>query len=182
MSNISKKYLGINIKKCKFLGEGCEGKVYLTPDGYALKIFKSKAKWKGEYDILKKVEGSKYFPKIINSSNICILREYVPGKTIKDYILKNGLSEKLAINLINLIEEFKKLNFKRLDIRGEHIYVQDDESIMVIDPRKSYTKNVSVPISIMKDLEKVGVIDKFVKVLVGKRLDLAYLWVSAINK
>lgn len=182
MSNIGKKYLGIDIKECKFLGKGCEGKVYLTPDGYALKIFKCKAKCKEEYEILKKVEGSKYFPKIINSSNRCILREYVPGEMIKDYIIKNGLSEQLAINLINLIEEFKRLSFKRQDIRGEHIYVQNDESIMVIDPRKSYTKKVSIPISIIKDLEKVGVIDKFVKVLVGKRLDLACLWVSAINK
>ncbi len=182
MIKISKKYLGIDIKECKFLGGGCEGKVYLTPDGYALKIFKSKANCKEEYDILKKVEGSKYFPKVINASNRCILREYVSGEMIKDYIVKNGLSEKLAVNLINLIEEFKKLNFKRQDIRGQHIYVHDDESVMVIDPRKSYTKNVSVPISIMKDLEKVGVIDKFIQVLIDKRLDLAYLWIKAINK
>ena len=29
----------LDIKKCKFIGKGHEGRVYLTPEGFALKIF-----------------------------------------------------------------------------------------------------------------------------------------------
>ncbi|MCY6369056.1 serine/threonine protein kinase [Clostridium ganghwense] len=182
MINIGKKYLGIDIKKCKFLGEGCEGRVYLTPDGHALKIFKNKANCKAECNILKKVEGSKYFPKIIKANSRYILREYVDGNTLENYIIKNGLSKKLAINLIKLVEEFKKLNFKRLDMRGVHIFVQEDESVMVIDPRKTFTKKISGPVSMLKSLEKVGALDKFIKVLISERPDLAVKWIKAFAR
>ena len=29
----------LDINKCKFIGKGHEGRVYLTPEGFALKIF-----------------------------------------------------------------------------------------------------------------------------------------------
>lgn len=182
MRRISERYLGVNIKKCKFLGQGCEGRVYLTEDGYALKIFKNNKKSREEYKILKKVEGSDNFPKIIKYSGNCILREYVGGTKLKEYIREKGMSERLALNLIGLIEEFKRLKFKRLDIRGEHIFVQNDESIKVIDPRKSYIKNVAKPRSLIRTLDKCGVLDDFIKVLITYRPKLAVLWQDAFYK
>ncbi|MCY6959139.1 hypothetical protein [Clostridium brassicae] len=67
-------------------------------------------------------------------------------------------------------------------MRGEHIYVQEDESIKVIDPRKSFTKEVLIPYGIIKVVDKTGELDKFVKVLVIYRPDLAISWMKAINR
>lgn len=41
----------LEIKECKFLGKGKEGSVYLTPEGFALKVFykKRKLKMKSKY-------------------------------------------------------------------------------------------------------------------------------------
>lgn len=182
MRKIAKRYLGINLKECVFLGSGYEGKVYLTPNGHALKVFKNKNNCTAEYNILKKVEGSEYFPKIIKKTKFCILREYVSGENLKEYIIKNGLSKKLAINLINLVQEFEKLNFKKLDMRGAHIFVQNNEKVKVIDPRKSFKKKVLIPFSLIRDIDKSGALDDFMKVLVIERPDLAILWINAFKR
>lgn len=182
MRKISKRYFGISLKECVFLGKGYEGKVYLTPNGHALKVFRNKSNCAAEYNILKKVEGSKYFPKIIKKTKFCILREYVSGEILKDYIIKNGLSKKLAINLIKLVQEFQRLNFKKLDMRGAHIFVQNDESVKIIDPRKSFKKKVLIPFSLIGTIDKSGALDDFMKILVIKRPDLAILWMDAFKR
>jgi len=182
VSNISKKYFEIDLKKCKLLGEGCEGKVYLTPEGYALKIFKNKKKCKQEYYLLKKVEGSKYFPKVIEIEDNYMLREYVGGKSLEDYLKKNKLSEKLAVNLIELIEEFQRLGFKRLDMAPRHIFVQHGERIKVIDPRKCFTKRIKFPYILLKYLEKEKKLEKFITILIKERPKLAEEWIKLINR
>lgn len=182
MSNISKKYFKIDLKKCKLLGEGCEGKVYLTTDGCALKIFKNKKKCYQEHYLLKKVEGSQYFPKVIETKDNYMLREYVGGKSLNDYLRDNELSEQLAVNLIELIEEFQRLGFKKLDMAPRHIFIQAGEEIKVIDPRKCFTKIVKFPYSLLKYLEREKQLEKFITVLIKVRPKLAEEWIKHINR
>lgn len=182
MINISVKCFGVSISECEFLGEGCEGKVYLTPDGKALKIFKNKKKCKSEYNLLKKVEQSSYFPKVVDVKGNCMLREFVRGISLKEYLDNNKLSRRLAANLIYLIEEFQSIGFTRLDIAARHIFVQDNEDIKVIDPRKSFTKKVSFPRILMSDLEKANSLENFIGILIELRPNLAKKWIKEINK
>ena len=46
----------LDIKKCKFIGKGHEGRVYLTPEGFALKIFYKTKNAHDEVEILEKVK------------------------------------------------------------------------------------------------------------------------------
>ena len=46
----------LDIKKCKFIGKGHEGRVYLTPEGFALKIFYKSKNANDEVEILEKVK------------------------------------------------------------------------------------------------------------------------------
>ncbi|MPN39481.1 hypothetical protein SDC9_187009 [bioreactor metagenome] len=179
---ISKQYFGVNIKKCKFLGQGYEGKVYLTPDNRVLKIFKDKKKCNNEYELLKIVEGSKYFPKAIGINEYSMIREYVSGTPLEAYVKKKGLSRKLGLSLINLIEEFRRLGFTRLDMAARHIYVQTNEDIKVIDPRKCYVKEMSFPQLLLTDLDKINHLDDFIKVLIEERPTLAEEWIEGLNK
>lgn len=182
MINISKKYLGIHLKDCKLLGQGCEGKVYITPKGTALKVFKNKRKCKQECYLLKKVQGSKFFPKLLETKNNIMLREFVGGISLNHYLANNKLSEKVSVNLICLIEEFERLGFKRLDMAGRHIFIQENEEIMVIDPRKCYAKKVSIPFTLLRNLEQAGALEDFIAVLIRVRPKLAEKWVKAINE
>lgn len=171
----------LDIKECKFLGKGKEGAVYLTPEGYALKIFYNKKKAEDEAYLLEKVNGSRFFPKVLFIANNMILRDYVEGDNLDEYIKKNGLSYRLSTEIINLIEEFKSLNFTRLDIRGAHIFVDKNEKIQVIDPRKVFVKKTPYPKEIIKILVKLNLFDEFLRHLLDYKPKLLKYWVEGYN-
>lgn len=166
----------IDLEKCIFLGEGRNGQVYLLPNGKALKIFFKQKNCKHEYEILQSANENKHFPKVYDYKENCIIREYVGGTPIKKYIETYGLSKNLIINIINLIEDFKKLGFTRLDIRSEHIFIQQDEFIKIIDPRANYTKVVPYPYSILSCLNRLGVLEAFFTTLKEINYELFINW------
>lgn len=168
----------LNIKECKFLGKGDEGAVYLTPEGFALKIFYDKKKAESEVAILEKAKDSRFFPKVMFIADNMVLRDYIEGENLYEYISKNGLSYNLSIEIIELIEEFKRLNFKRLDIRNAHIFVNKDEKIQVIDPRKVFEKNIPYPKEIIKVLVKLNMFDEFLKHLLAYNEKLLLYWIN----
>jgi len=170
--------LGYDLAKCKYLGEGYEGQVLLTPDNKALKIFKNSEKAFHEYDILKKCEGSIFFPKAYVLNKNVVLREFVGGIELREYLEKYKINEKLARNLILLMFEFIKLGFTRIDTGSKHIFVQEDYSVMIIDPRKSYTKVVNAPYKLLRALERRGQLDDFLKVLVEMDPNIARYWLE----
>lgn len=181
MINISRKYFGIDIKDCKFLGRGREGSVYLTPEGYALKIFNNKNSCESQYNILKKVEGSKYFPKAIDMSGKCLLRKYVEGTALNDYVREHGLPREISIELIHLIEEFQRVGFTRIDVSTKNVFIQNNGEVIVIDPRKSYNKKRDVPGMLLRELESFGALDDLIKAALEIRPDFAMKWLKAVN-
>lgn len=171
----------LDVQNLKLLGSGAEGSVYITPEGYALKVFKNIKNAQNEEEILKQTTDSNFFPKnIVRVSNI-LIREYVGGVNLMQYISKHGLTKELSKEIIDLIEDMKKLKFKRLNIRNAHIFVSSKGKIKVIDPRKPYTKVTPYPKDIVKILVKYHVFDKFLKdVLEYNPLLLPY-WTSSYD-
>lgn len=177
-----KKNIDIDLKQCSLIGEGNNGWVYLMPDGRVIKICREIKSCVKEYYILKKVNGSHHFPRVYEQCGNYMIRDYVGGVCMTKYIKKNGLSKNLAVNLIKLIEEFKRLNFSKLDIRCRDLFVQENDFIMVIDPRSSYTRNVAYPRHMMKGLKRLGVLDTFMKVLKEENPGLYKNWRKEIAK
>lgn len=172
------EYFGYKIEDCKYLGEGYEGQVLLTPDNKALKIFNNPEKAFHEYDILKKCEGSPFFPKVYEFNGNAVLREFVGGMELREYLENYKLNETLCRNLILLMFEFIKMGFTRIDIGSKHIFVQEDMSVMIIDPRKSYTKVVDAPYKLLRAMERRGQLEYFLKVLVEMNPAVAKIWME----
>ena len=150
-------------KDAKLLGEGHNGIVYEVPGNRAIKIFTDKNVCKSEADILYKVKKSKYFPRIYKNGDYYILRDMVNGKRLDDYIKENGLSQQLIYNLYRLINEFRSLNFTKLDARCRDIYVDKNERLKVIDPKQCYKRKVDYPRHLMKGLDGVDVLEEFLQ-------------------
>ena len=150
-------------KKATFLGEGHNGIVYELPNDKAIKIFQEAKCCKEEGEILKKVSKSKYFPKVYKLGKFYIVRDKIKGKRLDYYIKKKGFSYEISEGLYNLIIEFKRLKFTKIDARCRDIYITDNNSIMVIDPKQCYNKKVSYPRHLMKGLEKAGVLESFLE-------------------
>lgn len=153
--------LQVDLSRCIFRGQGRCGKVYLMPDGRAIKIFRSEEDCIQEFMILESVKGNKHFPMAYECNGNSMIRDYVDGVPLVQYIKRYGLSKKLSQNLIELIRDFKNLGFLRLDMRCSHIFVQADESVMVIDPRNHYTEVVPYPRKMLGTLNKLHVTRNF---------------------
>ncbi|MBE6062305.1 MAG: protein kinase [Clostridium butyricum] len=148
-------------REATYLGQGNNGVVYELPGNKVIKLFLSPKVCNDEGSILFKTKGSKYFPKLYTKGRLYIVREMVQGEQLDKYIKQNGLSDQLIENIYNLLKEFKKLKFKKIDTRCKDIFVSDDESLMIIDPKKAYVRKVDYPRHLMKGLYKLGVLDRF---------------------
>ena len=168
----------LDIKECKLLGKGDEGSVYLTPEGFALKIFTKKKNAKDEAEILEKAKDSRFFPNVIFLADNMMLREYVSGENLYEFINNNRLSYNLSIEIIELIEDFKSLKFKRINIRNDHIFVDENEKVQIIDPRKTYSKETPYPKDIISILVKLNLFDDFLKNLINYNPALLKYWID----
>lgn len=150
-----------SFREANYLGQGNNGVVYELPNRKAIKIFLRKKVCNDEGSILARTNGSKYFPYMYKRGKFYVVRDLVEGKRLDKHIKENGLSETLIRNLYELLKEFKRLKFKKLDVRCKDIYVSPDENLMIIDPKKAYSKKIDYPRHLMKGLSKIGVLEEF---------------------
>lgn len=177
--NIYERYIknfDVNLLDCKFLGKGHNGVVYMLPEGKVIKICFEAKSCEKEYYILNKVNNNKYFPKVYGMSGNYMVRDYVDGISLKEYIKHNGLNRELCIKIIELFQEFKKLKFSKEDIRCKDIMVQGDGSLMVIDPKKFYSKERDFPRHLAKGLYKLGALNFFISVVKEEKPKLYDQW------
>ncbi|MBE6051795.1 MAG: protein kinase [Clostridium sp.] len=152
-------------KDAVFLGQGNNGVVYSLPDHKVIKIFVREEVCKDEAIALLRGKESKYFPRVYAVGDLFIVREKVEGIPLDKYIKRKGLSKKLVLNIYKLLKDFHKLKFSKLDTRCKDIMVDEDESIMIIDPKKFYKRKIDFPRHLMKGFLKLGVLDDFFKAL-----------------
>lgn len=166
----------------RFLGKGHNGEVYLLPDGKVIKISYNIKNFIGECSILEKVNGNKYFPRVYETGLNYMIRDYVKGEPLFSYLNKNGMNKFLAEEIIDMLKEFKKLKFNKIDIRCKDIFVKEDGSLMVIDPKESYLIDRSFPKHLSKGFYKLGVLDDFLDILKSYDSKLYKEWNESINK
>ncbi|MGL4989789.1 MAG: hypothetical protein ACRC57_01300 [Sarcina sp.] len=150
------------LKSAEKIGEGHNGVVFLFKDGKTIKFFRRHSAWQDEAYILQKVKGSKFFPKIIEVGDNYIVRDYVDGIRLDKYLRTNKIDKYLARSLYEMILEFERLKFRRLDIRCKDIFYNIEEKrVKIIDPKNNYSKKVSYPRHLMKGLYKKNALDEF---------------------
>jgi predicted Ser/Thr protein kinase len=170
----------INLFNCKLLGKGHNGAVYLLPDNKVIKVCFVMKDFLCEASILKKVNGNKYFPRLYEIGGNYMIRDYVDGTQLKSYIKKNGLSKELILDIIEMLKEFEKLKFTKIDVRCKDIFINSHNKPMIIDPQKFYTKERNFPRHLSKGLYKLGVLDIFLEVLKVEEHSLYKKWAHKI--
>jgi predicted Ser/Thr protein kinase len=163
-------------REAVYLGQGHNGIVYELPNKKAIKIFLKNKVCNDEGNILSKTNGSKYFPRLYKKGKLYVIRELVEGNRLDKYIKHNGLNDGLIENIFELLLEFERLRFKKLDVRCKDVYVLDNRNLMIIDPKKAYVKKVDYPRHLMKGLNKIGQLEKFLNGI--KKIDSkkAVIW------
>ena len=165
-----------SLKEAELLGEGHNGVVFLLKNNRAIKIFRRMSVWKDESSILKKVRKSRFFPRIYEAKPGYIIREYVGGVRLDKYLRRGNLDEELCKELYLMILEFERLGFKRIDIRCKDIYIQDDYTLKIIDPKNNYKKRVSFPRHLFKGLFKRDELNRFLNYVAEIDEKRAHIW------
>ncbi|HAT4306966.1 TPA: hypothetical protein I9080_000729 [Clostridium perfringens] len=165
-----------SLKEAELLGEGHNGVVFLLKNNKAIKIFRRMSVWKDESSILKRVRKSRFFPRIYEAKQGYIIREYVDGVRLDKYLRRGNLDEELCKELYLMILEFERLGFKRIDIRCKDIYIQDDYTLKIIDPKNNYRKRVSFPRHLFKGLFKRDELNRFLNYVAEIDKKRAHIW------
>lgn len=167
---------GIDLNTCKILHHSKKEIIYLTPNYRVIKICKNLDECRREYLILKYCEGNKYFPRVYEYHTGYIIREYITGTCLIDYIKKQSLDESLALSLIDLIKNFQLLNFTRLDTGLSHIFIKKNGELKVIGLKNNFTRKETYPKHMILGLRKLKVSKKFFKILKSQHPDLYQKW------
>lgn len=149
------------IKGSAFLGKGNNGVVYKIDETKIIKVFNEEKVCKKELEILKGSSKCSSFPRVYDYGDYFIIREMVEGIRLDKYLNNYPINHEIVQSIVELIKEFKKLNYKKLDIRCKDLYVQKDFTLRVIDPKNNYTKTMNYPRHLMKGIYKRNQIGYF---------------------
>lgn len=175
-------YHGYDTNKLKMIGRGHEGKVYLLPNDRVIKVFHNPSSCARQVAILLNAQNSRFFPTVFDYDSHSIIMSFVYGSTLSVYLKHNTITKHLSLELVQLIIEFKKLHFTRLDMRLGHIFLQPDERIKAIDPRGSYEKKRPYPRSMLKGLRKAGELENFLNYIRYDYPDYYHYWIKMLSK
>ena len=155
----------ISLKGLPLVGKGAHGRVYKLDEYRCIKICKNAKDMQMEYRVLKKVEGYPQFPRVYECEDRYMIREYIAGPNIVDYIKHNGLDSYLARELTELIIVFISLGFTRIDIRMGEVFVTGGGRIRIIDTTRYMDKRASYPRKMLKTLKGLGYYNQYMSFL-----------------
>lgn len=172
----------INIKDFEFIGKGTQGKVYRIDSEKCIKIFKSKKECRDELKTLLMAQADIHFPKIYESGVNYIIREYVNGIELNEYLSKQKLTSQISNKLIELYDAMVKVGYLRLDAAIFHIFVMPSGELKLIDTAKAMKKKSTIPNLLISGLEDLGYKEDFFNFLKSNRPDFYIQWINYSKK
>ncbi|WP_223594054.1 kinase [Neobacillus bataviensis] len=153
------------------IGKGKQGAVFKISSDQCVKIYPNQIHTLNESIALKAAQESPISPKLYEVGENYIVMEYIEGRTLFQYLKKaRVLSEEMTNNILFILMEMKRLKFIRLDCRLDHIIITNEGKLKVIDLVSHFTKKVDHPITLMEQLNKLGLLSDFLKQV--KKIDL----------
>lgn len=171
-----------NIKKLELIGKGTQGNVYLIDSQKCIKIFKNKKDCNNEVKTLLMAQGDMHFPKLYKYGKKYIIREYVNGIELDQYLLKEKLTTQISNKLIELYEAIVNVGYLRKDTAIFHILVLISGELKLIDTANAMKKKSTIPNLLISGLEDVGYKDEFFEFLKSNRPDLYVHWINYSKK
>lgn len=166
----------IDIKHLPLVGAGYHGKVYRLDKTRCIKICKKTKDMQLEYHVLKYSDGYPQFPKVYECEGRYMIREYVDGQNTIDYIKEHGLDNNLARELTELIKVFIKLNFTRIDIKMDEVFVTKNHKIKIVDTTRYLDKKAPYPCLMFKTLKDLGCKKQYMNFLKLNYPEFYKLW------
>lgn len=169
------------IKNSEYLGKGNNGVVYKIDEHKIIKIFNDEKVCRKEYEVLIKSKRCNSFPRVYGYGDFYIIRDFVDGIRLDKYLRHNDLNLELTKSIVKLMKDFKRMHYKKIDIRCKDLYVQNDFSIKVIDPKNNFDREVPYPRHLMKGMHKRDKLDQFLFYVSQIDKHLYKLWSEKVS-
>ncbi|AYV17662.1 protein kinase family protein [Bacillus velezensis] len=148
------------------IGDGKDGEVYRLTHNKCIKYFFEKGTCKKELAALKTGQGSPVIPRLYEYGDRYIVMEYVQGTSLARHIRKEkSLSVKLTADILNMLDELKRIGFTRWDAEIRHILINEHGNLKVIDHKRAFSTVTRVPVKLLKGLDKYGLTDEFLNTI-----------------
>lgn len=172
----------INIRDLELIGKGTQGKVYRIDSQKCIKVFKSKRECKDEISTLLMAQADIHFPKLYQYGMNYIIREYVNGIELNEYLSVQKLTPQLSSKLIELYEAMVRIGYLRQDSAIFHIFVTPSGELKLIDTAKAMKKKSMIPNLLISGLEDLGYKETFFNFLKSNRPYLYEKWINYSKK
>lgn len=172
----------INIGDLEFIGKGTQGKVYKINFQKCIKVFNSKKDCKNELKTLLIAQSDIHFPKLYEYGEYYIIREFINGIELNEYLSVQKLTPELSSKLIELYEAMVKVGYLRQDAAIFHILVTPSGELKLIDTAKAMKKKSTIPNLLISGLEDLGCKEAFFDFLKNNRSDLYIKWINYSKK
>lgn len=173
---IIKGYSHSDIKKLKLLGKGTQGEVYLIDERSCIKLFYSRKTCREELKTLQMVQGDPHFPRLYEAGEDYIIREYISGIELNEYLKEKGLTAELTRKIIKLYEAMEKAGYRRLDAAIFHVFATKQVELKLIDTAKCMSKKREIPSLLISGLDMLGFKGAFFHILRAERPELYVKW------
>jgi predicted Ser/Thr protein kinase len=167
-----------NINELEFIGKGSQGKVYKINSQKCIKIFKNKKSCRDEVKTLLMAQSDIHFPKIFKFGEKYIIREFINGIELNEYLSKHKLSPGLSSKLIELYESMVNVGYTRHDAAIFHIFIMPSGELKLIDTAKAMKKKSVIPNLLISGLEDLGYKEDFFNFLKSNKSDLYKKWIN----
>lgn len=154
---------GLKEENLQLVGKGSQGRVYLIDSQRCIKIYHRKEFLPLELEILLKAKYEPQFPKVYEWGDDYMIREYIPGISLGDYLRRNPLTEDLSRQIAELFLAFERLGFNRLDTRMAHVLITPEGRIKAIDPANAMRKYGTYPKKFLSQLDNLKCKKTFLK-------------------
>ncbi|MFE3893005.1 hypothetical protein ACFX4Y_25500 [Priestia sp. YIM B13446] len=157
-----KENVFMDFKKYAVVGQGKDGVIYQVTSNRCVKVFFKEEVYKKELKAIQVGQSSSIIPRLYGYGSNYIVMEYIEGISLAKHLKKNRyITKSLVMQLINLIDELKKLNFSRQDTELRHILMNEQGNLKVIDLKRAFSSNRPIPVKLLTELKKLKLSKEF---------------------
>lgn len=157
-----KENVFMDFKRYAVVGQGKDGVIYQLTADRCVKVFFKEEVYKKELKAIQVGQSSSIIPRLYGYGSNYIVMEYIEGISLAKHLKRNRyITKSLVIQLINLINELKKLNFSRRDTELRHVLMNGQGNLKVIDLKRAFSSNRPIPLKLLTELKELKLSKEF---------------------
>ncbi|CAM4243146.1 kinase [Bacillus manliponensis] len=166
-----------DLREYKLIGDGKDGEIYQLTDEVCVKFFFLEETQERELEALLAGQSSSVIPHVYEYGHNYIVMEFIQGISLARHLKREGdIDEELTVKIVMMLEELRRIGFKRLDTEVRHILINEEGQLKVIDHKRAFTSYNEAPTKLLTGFKKFGLAHVFLKHVRKTKPDIYRRW------